>query len=166
MQTNIVKIVKSFKIASLVLFVALTGAQTLNAGSFGKTPARGAELETATEAKRALANLGSQDFKRVKDARLREAAVRALDALKAVARNTSKAREAALVAEFARSIGVLKGLPQPTAMSLQMCDESYKRCAELCRLTGANCDLCGISQNGCYLNELAAAIAHEGDPSK
>lgn len=169
MQRNILMIVKNFKPALAVVFVALVGISALNPSAFAmiQTAAPQKELATATEAKRALADIGTRDFKRVKDARLRDASGRALTALKALARNTSKAREAELVASFDRSITALKALPtKPTAMSLQACDATYEKCVELCKLVGSDCKLCGIAQNGCYLVKLAFEIAQEGDPSK
>jgi hypothetical protein len=168
-RSNLFIIVKHFKPALLVLFIVLAGAQTPGAEGYGvaqTAPARRAELETSAAAKRALADLGSKDLRRAKDARLRTASLRAVAALKAIADNTSKAREAALVANLDRAILTLKALPQPPSMSMQACDSSYKTCMELCKETGGDCKLCGIGQNGCYLNELAAAIAHEHDPSK
>lgn len=169
MRNKLLLIVKHFKPALLVLFIALVGAQTLGASGLGApqtAPARKAELETAAAAKRALADLGSKGFGRAKDAGLRAAAGRAVAALKAVANNTSKAREAALVAQLDRAVAAAKAQPQPEAMGLQECDSSYSTCMELCKETGGDCKLCGIGQNGCYLLKLAIAIAQQHDPSK
>lgn len=165
MSKNIVKIAKHFKLASLILFVALAGGQTLNAGARAQSRAGSgilkAELKSSAEAKRALSNIGARDFKRVKDARLRVASSRALAALKAIANNTSAAREATLIANFASSIKTLKGLAQPGSTNIEECDKGYERCIELCKETGGNCDLCGISQNGCYLNKLAIEMTKD-----
>ena len=169
MRNKLFSIVRHFKPALLVLFVALVAAQTSGAGAgvaAQTAPARKAELETAAAAKRALAELGTRDFGRVKDARMRAAGLRAVAALKAVANNTSRAREAALVAQFDRSILNLKALPQPAGLGLQECDKSYETCIELCKRTGGDCKLCGIGQNGCYLVRLAIEMAQEKDPSK
>jgi hypothetical protein len=165
MLENIVKITKHFKLVSLILFVAVVGGEMLDAGALAQTQAASstikAELKSSAEAKRALSNIGTRNFKRVKDARLRDASSRALAALKAIANNTSTAREATLVANFARSIKTLKGLAQPGATSIEECDKGYERCIELCKETGGNCDLCGISQNGCYLNKLAIEMTKD-----
>ena len=159
MQKSMSKIVKSFKLASLILFVALVGAQPLGTGARAQTQAAAstvrAELASSAEAKRALSDIGTRDFKRVKNSRLRDASTRALAALRALANNTSRAREATLAANFARSVKTLKGLAQPGSTSIEECDKGYERCIELCKETGGNCDLCGISQNGCYLTKLA-----------
>jgi hypothetical protein len=165
MSKNIVKIAKHFKPAALILFVALMGGQTLNVVALAQTQAASttlkAELKSSAEAKRALSNIGTRDFKRVKNAKLRDASSRALAALKAIANNTSAAREATLVANFARSIKTLKGLAQPGSTSIEECDKGYERCIELCKETGGNCDLCGISQNGCYLTKLAIEMTKD-----
>jgi hypothetical protein len=165
MQKSIINITRHFKLASILLFLALIGGQTINAGAFVKTQVASttlkAELKSSAEARRVLSNLGTQDFKRVKDARLRVASSRALAALKAIANNTSKAREATLAANFARSIKTLKTLAQPDSTSIEECDKGYERCIELCKETGGNCDLCGISQNGCYLTKLAIEMTKD-----
>lgn len=167
MQKSTIKIAKHFKFASIILVVALQGGQTFNAGALAKTQTASstlkAELTSSAEAKRALSNIGSRDFKRIKDARLRDASSRALAALKAIASNNSKAREATLAANFARSIKTLKTLAQPNSTTFEECDKSYELCIELCKETGGNCDLCGISQNGCYLNKLAIEMTKNPD---
>lgn len=171
MKKNVVKIVKNFKLASAVLFVALIGVAALNVGSFAMAqtgPTRIADSKTSAEAKRILAGVGSRDFKRIKDARLRDGLSRAIAALKAVAKNTSEAREAELVANFDRSIKALQALPQPqpTAADTRQCDDSYERCMELCKLTGGNCNLCKLGNEGCYLTKLAAeATKNPNDPT-
>jgi hypothetical protein len=160
------KIVKKFKPALLILVVALVGVQPLTAKSFGSAKSastRKAELASATEAKRALAQLGSEDFSKVRDPKMRLESRQALGILKAIASNTSKAREKDLAAKFKTSILKLKGMPQPQHMSLEQCDASYERCIEACKNGSIDCDLCGIAQNGCYLVKLAAAIGHEGE---
>lgn len=168
MRNNLFSIARHFKPALLVLFVALVGAQTAGAGGPGTAqtaPAQRAGLASATEAKRILAELGTNDFARVKDARMRAAGIRAVAALKAVANNTSRAREAALVTQFDRSIRNLKALPQPAGLSLQMCDQYYETCKEACKESG-DCKQCDIGVNGCYLVRLAIEMAQEKDPSK
>jgi hypothetical protein len=165
MQKSMSKITKSFIPAALILFVALVGAQTFDAGARAQTQTANstvrAELPSSAEAKRALADIGSRDFKRVKNSKLRDASTRAMAALRALANNTSKAREATLAANFARSIKTLKGLAQPGSTTIEECDKGYERCIELCKETGGNCDLCGISQNGCYLNKLAIEMTKD-----
>lgn len=167
MQKKIIKIAKHFKLASIILFVALVGGQTPDASALVNTQAasstRKADLKSSAEAKRALSNMGARDFKRVRDARLRDAASRSLAALKAIANNTSSTREATLVANFARSIKTLKALAQPGSTNFEECDKGYELCIELCKETGGNCDLCGIGQNGCYLNKLAIEMTKNPD---
>lgn len=167
MPKNISTFAKHFKLASIILFVALVGGQVLDAGALAQTRAGSgtlkAELKSSAEAKRALSNIGTRDLKRVKDARLRDASSRALAALKAIASNNSAAREATLVANFARSIKTLKALAQPGSTNFEECDKGYELCIELCKETGGNCDLCGISQNGCYLNKLAIEMTKNPD---
>jgi hypothetical protein len=161
-------VAKHFKPALLVLFVALVAAQTSVAGGVGApqtAPARKAELETAAAAKRALAELGSNDFARVKDARMRAAGLRAVAALKAIANNKSATREAALVTQFDRAIRNLKQLPQPAGLSLQMCDKDHETCKEMCKTTGL-CNQCDWGINLCYLVRLGIEMAQEKDPSK
>ena len=165
MLKNIAKIAKRFRLASLMLFVALVGGQTLDAAALARTQAAPstlkAELKSSVEAKRVLSDIGTRDFKRVKDAKLRDASSRSLAALKAIANNTSKAREATLVANFARSIKTLKGLAQPGSTTFEECDKGYELCIELCKETGGNCDLCGFGQYGCYLNKLAIEMTKD-----
>jgi hypothetical protein len=165
-NNNLSKVVKNFKPALLVLVVALAGVQPLTANSFGSARTASSpktELPSATEAKRALAQLGSQDFSKVRDPKMRLESRQALGVLKAMASNTSKEREKELIAKLNRSILKLKGMPQPTKMSFEQCDATYERCIEMCKNGAGDCDLCGIAQNGCYLVKLAAAIGHEGD---
>ncbi|HEY9404541.1 MAG TPA: hypothetical protein VIQ24_17925 [Pyrinomonadaceae bacterium] len=167
MQKSIIKITNHFKLASIILFVAVIGGNMLDAGALAQRQAAPstfkAELKSSAEAKRALSGIDSRDFKRIKDARLREASSRALAALKAIANNNSAAREATLAANFARSIKTLKTLAQPNSTAIEECDKGYERCIELCKETGGNCDLCGISQNGCYLNKLAIEMTKNPD---
>jgi hypothetical protein len=169
MKKNAVKFRTNFKLASAILFVALIGVAALNAGAFAVAqarPTRIAESKTSAEAKRILAGMGSPDFKRIKDARMRDALSRAVAALKAVANNTSAAREAELVANFGRTIKALQAFPQSTNADTRQCDDSYERCMELCKETGANCDICKLSNEGCYLTKLAAeATKNPNDPT-
>jgi hypothetical protein len=170
MAENIRTFAKHFKSASIVLFVALVGGQTFNMGARSQTqgaPANlAAELKSSSEAKRALSNIGTRDFKRIKNARLRDASSRALAALKAVASNTSRAREATLVANFARSVKTLKGLAQPGSTSFESCDNDYERCIEICKEIGSDCNLCDLGLNGCYLNKLTMEASKDpNDPT-
>lgn len=171
MQKNIVKIAKHLRPASLILFVALVvGGQTLNVAAYTQTQAASAtvraDLKSSAEAKRVLSEIGARDFKRVKDARLRVAATRALAALKAIAGNNSTAREATLVANFARSIKTLKGLAQPGTSNFESCDNDYERCIEICKEIGSDCNLCELGINGCYLNKLTMEASKDpNDPT-
>jgi hypothetical protein len=162
---NLFKTAKDFKTTLLILLVALTGLQSPGASATAQTAptALKAELKTSTEAKRVLDNIGSRDFKRVGDARLRAAATRAVEALKAIARNTSEAREAALIAKFDRTIKDLKSLAKSTAADTRECDAHYTRCIEICKEIGSNCKLCGIEQNGCYLTKLSIEMTKNPD---
>ena len=167
MQKSIIKITKHFKLASIILFVAVIGGNMPDVGTLAQTQAAPstlkAELKSSAEAKRILSGIGSRDFKRIKDARLREASSRALAALKAIANNKSAAREATLAENFARSVKTLKTLAQPDSTTIEECDKGYELCIELCKETGGNCDLCGISQYGCYLNKLAIEMTKNPD---
>jgi hypothetical protein len=170
MQQSIFKIKKHYKPASFVLFLALVGGLALNVGAFVNAQVASttlkAELKSSAEAKRALADIGTRDFKRVKNAKVRDASTRALAALKAVANNTSKAREATLIANFARSIKTLKGLAQPGSSNFESCDNDYERCIEICKEIGSDCNLCELGINGCYLNRLAMeASKNPNDPT-
>src|SRR5689334_4342452 len=117
MQNNhSTKIAKNFKLALAALLIAFVGAQGFNIGSYAAPqakPAQTGEPKSAAEAKRALARVGSLDFAKSKDARKRDAAQKGYDSIKALANNTSKAREAALLAELARTTRVLRAFPPP-----------------------------------------------------
>ena len=167
MKKSITKITKHSKLASFILFLVLIGGLTLNVGAFvnpqvASTTVK-AELKSSAEAKRVLADIGTRDFKRVKNAKLRDASTRALAALKAIANNTSKAREATLVANFARSIKTLKGLAQPGSTHFEACDNDYERCIEICKEIGSDCNLCDLGINGCYLNKLMMEASKNPD---
>lgn len=169
-NNNFLEIAKNFKSALLILLVVLGVGHTLGSRAFAQTQtapaALKAELKSSTEAKRVLADIGARDFKRAKDARLRAAAGRALDALKAVAKNTSPEREAILLAKFNRSMKDLKSLSKPTAADTRECDAHYTRCIEICKEIGSNCELCGIEQNGCYLTKLSIEMTRDpNDPN-
>lgn len=169
-QKTITRIAGRYTLASFILFAVLIGGQALAPRALAKTQSASsalkAQLPSSAEAKRALSNIGSRDFRRVKDAKLRAASSRALAALKAIANNTSKAREATLAAQFDRSVKTLKALAQPGSTNIEECDKGYERCIELCKETGGNCDLCGISQNGCYLTKLAIEMTKDpNDPA-
>ena len=161
---NISRIASNLKAALLILMVVMVGLQTLGTAAYARTqtaPARKGELASATEAKRILAKLGAENFSKAKDPKVRLESRKALGIFKAMAANTTKAREATLIAQLNRSIANLKALPQPRGITPQACDSVYERCIELCKEGAGNCDLCGIAQNGCYLNELAAAIGKD-----
>ena len=164
MQKNIIKTVRNFKLALVALFVML------NASAFAMaqdtTTTLKAETTASGEAKRILANMPSQTSSNTKtiasrdsaaDRKLRGQMARAEAALKAIANNTSPAREATLIAKFNRAIKDLKALPggQPTAAGTHHCDQQYEICMELCKETGANCKLCVLGNEGCYLTRLA-----------
>ncbi len=153
MNQIFVKMLKNYKPAFFILFVIL-GMQTLGATA-QTAPARLAQPEPATEAKRVLTGIEARNFARIKDARMRKAIQQSYKALKAIADNKSKDREARLMDEFERTVKDLKAMPQGGGANLQECDDAYARCMEICKEIGSNCKLCGIGQNGCYLNKLA-----------
>ncbi len=167
MKISIIKFTKHRKAASFILFLVLAGGPALNAGAFVNAQVASttlkAELKSSAEAKRVLADIGTRDFKRVKNAKMRDASTRALAALKAIANNTSKAREATLVANFARSIKTLKGLAQPGTTNFESCDNDYERCIEICKEIGSDCNLCELGINGCYLNRLSMEASKNPD---
>lgn len=172
MQKNTGNILGGFGLAAAVLLFALVGVPT--PGALAKTrqtgPTQVAASETSAGAKRVADKLTSYDLKRVKKSKLRDSWLRAFDALKAVAKNTSPSREAALIADFDRAIKSLKSLPQPAAADTRQCDAHYERCIELCKEAGGNygkdCKLCGIEQNGCYLTKLAMEMTKDpNDPT-
>jgi hypothetical protein len=162
-NNNLVKISKNFKTALLVLLVVLIAGQTFNAGAFAiartVAPRQRAELESAAEAKRGLAGINARNFEKFKNPRERRALQRSYDALKAIANNTSKAREAALMAKFDKTIGELKALT-PTAASYAQCDDSYRRCREICNKNGNTCDLCNMVNGLCYLTQWSIGESH------
>ena len=168
MKKTMVNALRNLRPILFILFLALVGAQSSGAGGHTvaqTAPARPAQVDINAEAKRALDKIGSRDFKRVKDARLRAAGAHALDALKKLARNTSKAREAALLAEFNRSVDALKAAaPGPKTASLDACDHSYETCKELCKNGGA-CQ-CEALNNLCYMTNLMIELVEGEDPSK
>jgi hypothetical protein len=164
MKQILVKIIKNYKTAFVFLLV-ICGMQTLGVNA-QTALARGADLESSTVAKRTLVGIDSRKFVKIKDARMQKAVQQSYNALKAVANNKSKAREAGLMADFDRTIKDLKALPQPTGGGLQECDNSYALCIELCGETGFDCKLCGIGQNGCYLTKLAIEMTKDpNDPT-
>ena len=165
MHKRIINMAKHFNTVSLILFIALVGGQTFDAGALAQTQAGPSAVKArstpSAEAKRVLSEIGPRDFKQVKDSRLRVAASRALADLKAIARNTSRAREATLVASFARSIKTLKGLAQPGSTTFEACDNDYERCIEICKEIGSDCNLCELGLNGCYLTKLAIEMSKD-----
>jgi hypothetical protein len=125
------------------------------------------ELKSAASAKRALADMDSRSFSKIKDERMRKAIQQSHKALKAVASNKSEAKEAKLMEEFNRTITNLKALPQPTGGGTQACDKGYDDCILTCSNTpGADCKQCGWGQNLCYLVKLGMEQAQSNDPSK
>jgi hypothetical protein len=152
---------KNFKPTLLILSLVLMAVQTLSANGIASpqtAPGRNAELATATEAKRILANLGREDFSKAKDPKLRLEARKAVGVLKAIAANTSTTREGTLIAQLHRSVLNLKNLPQPAGISLEGCNKTYDACIELCKEGAGNCKLCDLGVEGCYILQLAAAI--------
>lgn len=169
MQTNnVTRITRRVKLACALL-LAMFSAQTSFIHSFAAPQARPAqtgELKSAAEAKRALARLGTANFARIKDARKREAAQKAYDAIKALANNTSSEREATLAANLEQATLAIKAFPRPKNASFQQCEGSYNTCMELCKETGGNCKYCAISNNMCYDIALVLEWLNEQDPTK
>jgi hypothetical protein len=165
MRKNMVKPVKKSKPSLLVLLVVLLAVQTLNAGGLSLTqtaPGQQAPPDVTAEAKRTLDKIGSLDLNRVKNGRMRAAIKRSISAVRSLASNTSKPREAALVANLARTVKDLKAL-QPKPATFEECDKGYEDCMELCKLTGGgNCDGCAGVNHLCYLMRLTIELV-EGD---
>ena len=126
----------------------------------GGTQASGEQKTAVAAAKRGVAEIDPGSFARIKDAKKRSAAQRSYNALKAIAENTSKAREAGLVASFNRSIGVLKAWPPPRNANFEACDRNYEFCKENCQ-TNFTCEFCQIVNGDCYLLQWAAFYAKE-----
>ncbi len=130
MQQNIFNIVKKFKMAVVVLFVALVGVQMSGVSAFARTqtaaPTQVATLESSTQAKRAMETLKTINYSRIKDARQREAVRRAVNAVKALAANTSPAREAGLIAKLKLAANGLKprNNDHPTGAGQKCIDEA------------------------------------------
>ncbi len=173
MQNNYsTKIAKNFKLALATMLVALVGLQAFTMGSARSfaapqaKPAQTGELPSATEAKRALARISSANIAKIKDARQRDAVQRGYDAIKAVANNNSKEREAALIADVHRTALVLRGLPQPKGAAIHKCEQTYEHCKELCGRNGGDCKLCDLGNDMCFISEWGAARMDEGVPGK
>lgn len=149
-----VAIARALKAALSALLITLVTALTFNANRFAApqaAPMRGVELQTAAIAKRALAQLGDPNFDKIKDTRARSAAQTAYLALKAVADNTVKEREATLVATFSRAIEKLKAAAgKPTAGFAEHCQNELDSCLELCKKYGV-CLSCDLKYGFCYL---------------
>jgi hypothetical protein len=166
-NNNVTNRAKNFKLAFAALLIALVGVQVFNTGGYAAPqakPAQTGELKSATEARNTLARLGSPNFAKVKDARKRDAAQKGYDSIKALANNTSKERERALIAELARTTQVLKSFPRPATRSFEgQCDKRYETCMELCNASDghANCDLCAMGNNMCYQLGILQEFMHE-----
>lgn len=132
MQQNIVNIVKNFKRALVVLFVALIiGVQMPGAFAMTQTaaaPTRLAALESSTQAKRAMETLKTINYSRIKDARQREAVRRAVNAVRALAANTSSAREAGLIAKLDLAANGLKPRGDHPTGAGQKCIDDANEC--------------------------------------
>jgi hypothetical protein len=169
MRKNTIKVAGSFKLVLVALFVALVGLQTPGAGASATAqtaaPTQGTELASSAEAKRGLAKINPRNYAKIKSGRERAALQRSYNALKAIADNTSRAREAALMASFDRAMTTLKGLPPPAAGSFQQCDESFKLCMEICNKNGNTCDMCKMGNGMCYLVQWGIARTNEGNPT-
>ena len=149
-----ITIARALKAALSALLITLVTALTFNADRFAApqaAPMRGVELQTAAIAKRALAQLGDPNFDKIKETRARSAAQTSHLALKAVADNTVKEREATLVAAFSRAIENLKAAAgKPTAGFAEHCQNELDSCLELCRKDGF-CQPCDLKYGFCYL---------------
>lgn len=160
MRKNTADIMNTFKLALVALFVALAGVQS--PGASAQTPAGPTQLAASSasdEAKRVLGRLSSYDLKALKKSVARDRMLRAIDALQAVADNTSKRREPTLIAEFKRAVKSLRAVrPQGgggTSADTRECDDSYTRCMELAKETGADPKICSLGNEGCYMTKLA-----------
>ena len=152
MKNIIVKITRNYKQAFFALLAAVIFMQAHGAAA-QTTTAQKTEPASAA-AKRALADIDYAKVGKIKDARMRKAYEQSYKALRAVAGNKSKSREAALIKEFDRTVKNLKALPQPTGGGMQECDNTYDLCMEQCKLINGVCEQCGWGQNLCYLVKL------------
>lgn len=159
---------RNFKLALVAVLLAFVGALATGMShtrSFaapqtaGGTQASGEQKTAVAAARRGVAALDPRSFAKIRDAKKRSAAQRSYNALKAIAENTSKAREAALIANFNRTIGVLKASP-PKNASFEACDKNYDFCKESCA-TDFSCEFCQIVNGDCYLNQWAAFYSKE-----
>src|SRR5581483_4025979 len=113
--------------------------------------------KSAAVAKQWLARIGSRDFSKLKDARLRDAVQQTHNALKAVADNTSTAREATLVGDFKRNLNNLKAVGKKAIPFAEECNWEYDKCVEACKNDGICLD-CAGKEYFCYITKLAATI--------
>jgi hypothetical protein len=167
-NNNFIKAGKNFKlalVAVLLAFVGVLATGTSYTRSFaaiqtaGGAQASGEQKTAVAAAKRGVAEIDPRSFAKIKDARKRSMAQRSYNALKAIADNTSKPREASLIANFNRTIGVLKAAPPKTA-TFEACDRGYEFCKENCA-TDFSCEFCQIVNGDCYLVQWAAYYAKE-----
>ncbi|MEO6393004.1 MAG: hypothetical protein ABIP75_14245 [Pyrinomonadaceae bacterium] len=131
MQGITAKITKNFKLVSTVIFVALIAVQPLNAGAFAKKlppPAMRTALESSVQAKRALTQLSTINYRLIKDARQRDAVHRAVNAVKALAANTSPGREAGLFAKLKLAANGLKPREDHPTGAGQKCIDDAIEC--------------------------------------
>lgn len=160
-NNNFIK-AKNFMLALAVVLAAIATIQTLDLNGnryfavSGAKAAVAAELKSATEAKRALARIGSPNFAKIKDARKRDAMQKSYDAIKALANNTSQEQEATLAANLTRAGQALKAFPPAKAVDFQDCEWRYKNCAEQCKVSGM-CSLCHLSNDLCVQASLIKA---------
>jgi hypothetical protein len=127
----------------VALFVMLAGALAVQL--HGASAAQGGaapELETAI-AKRTLARLDRAKIQTIRNATDRADLLAGYDALKAIADNTSQARETVLLAKFHRAALKIKNNGQTAGGSVDECDDKFgggcKLGQKLCQL---NFDMC------------------------
>jgi type II secretory pathway component PulJ len=145
-------------LAVLVLLVtALTGyAQRTSSTSMSK-------LQSAIQAKRMLAQMDRTKLTRIEDAKLRAELLEGYDALKAVAENTSQARETVLLAKVHRVALKLKAKaeePKTAFVSLNECNKRLSDCLEL----GTPPNICGLNDDMCIMFAWISTLFPPGAP--
>jgi hypothetical protein len=152
---NFSKTSKAFNLALAALLAVLAGVLTFNTGGFaGNTvqaqaaPQRPTDDPVAT-ARQALAGVDSSQFARIKNARVRESFQRTYDAVKAIANNTSKDREQALIETFDREFDNLEAATKATGKTFGDCLDGYNNCQSGCTNVGKLFCGCKIRRAQC-----------------
>lgn len=118
------------------------------------------ELESTTLAKRALVKLETIDYNRIKDGKRRSGVRRAVNAVKALAANTSPAREASLISKLNLAVNGLKprGGNDPSD-DYQKCVDKGEECGKEDTVSPLRCDLA-------YMDCITAAYGKQNMPGQ